>query len=99
MQTTAPAVPVLPVDEIRRAIAAHDWARATGLMAAHQQELAAAMRQIDWSSVNRGPWMDLLLAQRDLMAELEQERARVSEALNRLNDDHRGARAWLRELA
>lgn len=99
MQPASPAVPVLPVDEIRRTIAAHEWEQATALMAIHQQELAAAMRLVDWSSVDRGPWMDLLLAQRDLMTGLEQERTRVSEALNRLYDDHRGARAWLRELA
>ena len=99
MQTATPAVPVLPVDEIRRAIAAHDWEQATAQMAMHQQELAAAMRQVDWSSVDRGPWMDLLVAQRGLMSELEGERAQVAEALARLNEGHRGARAWLRELA
>jgi hypothetical protein len=99
MQPTATGVPFLPADDIRRAITLHDWEQAAALIAGHQQALVMAMGQVDWSSVDRGPWMDLLLAQRDLMTELEQERARVSEALNRVNQDHRGARAWLRELA
>lgn len=99
LSVPTPSVPALPVAAIRLAIAGQDWAQATGLLAAHQQELAVAMGQVDWSTADRGPWLDLLLAQRELMVELEHQRAQVADALARLNEDHRGARAWLRELA
>jgi hypothetical protein len=95
----APAMPVLPVDAIRQAMAANDWPQAAELLAMHQHELAGALSRIDWAKADRGPWMDLLLAQRQLIAEIETQRDRVGIALARLHDDHRGARAWLRELA
>ena len=93
------SVPALPVAAIRLAIAGQDWTQATSLLAAHQHELADAMDRVDWSTADRGPWMDLLIVQRELTAELERQRVEVADALARLNEDHRGARAWLRELA
>jgi hypothetical protein len=65
----------------------------------HQSELAETLATTDLSSVAREPWFDLLLAQRALLAELREARERVAEALARLTEDHRRARAWLRELA
>ena len=71
-------VPHLPAAEIRHAIEAGDWPRATELLAMHQSELAETLATTDLSSVAR---------------------ERVAEALARLTEDHRRARAWLRELA
>jgi hypothetical protein len=92
-------VPHLPAAEIRDAIEAGDWPRATALLATHQRELAGTLAATDLSSVACEPWFDLLLAQRALLAELRDARTRVAEALQRLTEDHRRARAWLRELA
>lgn len=99
MHAAVALVPFLPADDIRGAIVAHDWSRAETLMATHQREVADAMGQVDWASADRGPWMELLQAQRALTAELEAEREQVADALARLNQNHRGARAWLKELA
>lgn len=92
------SVPVLPAAQIREAIEAHDWPGATGLLAEHQRELAAALAVLDRSTLVREHWLDLLLAQRALLGELHAARSRVATALARLGEDHRGARAWLREL-
>ena len=92
-------VPYLPADEIRNAIEAGDWPRAAELLAGHQRELAQALALLDPSTLVREPWRDLLLAQRALLAELHTARDAVAEVLARLTEDHRGARAWLRELA
>lgn len=94
-----PAVPRLPATEIRQAIEDGDWPLAAGLLASHQQELAQALAGLDRPLQAREPWLDLLLAQRALLAELHSARNRVGDALARLADDHRGARAWLKELA
>lgn len=92
-------VPRLPADEIRNAIEVGDWPRATELLAMHQHELADALASLDRSTATPGPWLDLLLAQRALLAEIHIARDKVAHALMRLTEDHRGARAWLRELA
>lgn len=92
-------IPSLPTEEIRSAIAANDWPRATSLLATHQRELAQAWAGLDHSIIEREPWLDLLLAQRALLAELRIARGQVADALTQLSEDHRGARAWLRELA
>lgn len=92
-------VPHLPAEEIREAIAQCDWPRATALLARHQHELVTALEGIDRATMSREPWLDLLLAQRALLAELRHARNEVTDALERLSADHRGARAWLRELA
>lgn len=92
-------VPQLPAAEIRTAIEAGDWPRAAELLASHQHELAGALAQADPASEGREPWLDLLLAQRALLGELRVARNRVAQALAQLSEDHRRARAWLRELA
>lgn len=92
-------VPALPAQEIRLAIEADDWDRATTLLFEHQHALAQALAAVDLRVEPREPWLELLLAQRALMAELHAARNRVEAALHQLNQDHRGARAWLRELA
>lgn len=92
-------VPNLPAGEIRAAIDAGDWLRAAELLAVHQRDLAAALATVDRASFVREPWLDLLLAQRALLGELHNERSKVAAALAQLGNDHRGARAWLKELA
>ena len=92
-------VPHLPAAEIRHAIEAGDWPRATELLAMHQSALAETLATTALSSVAREPWCELLIAQRALLAVLREARERVAEALARLTEDHRRARAWLRELA
>lgn len=95
----SPPVPNLPAGEIRAAIDASDWPRAAGLLAEHQRALASALAALDRATFAREPWLDLLLAQRALLGELHNERSKVAAALAKLGNDHRGARAWLRELA
>lgn len=92
-------IPSLPAVEIRTAIEASDWPQATTLLAEHQRVLAEALAAVDLASTSHEPWLDLLLAQRALLAELRVARDEVGASLARLSQDHRGARAWLRELA
>jgi hypothetical protein len=92
-------VPHLPAEEIRAAIAAEDWACAAGLLAGHQQALADTLARADRSSLVRESWLELQLAQQALLGELQAARDHAAAALERLAHDHRGARAWLRELA
>ena len=99
MSVVAPiVVPRLPAVQLRDAIEAHDWLRATELLAEHQRELAEALAALDPTSMVREHWLDLLLAQRAMLGELHTARAKVMTALARLGEEHRGARAWLREL-
>lgn len=92
-------IPSLPTAEIHAAIEACDWPHATTLLATHQRELTEALASVDLATTPREPWLNLLLAQRTLLDELRLARDRVESALTRLSRDHRGARAWLRELA
>jgi hypothetical protein len=91
--------PNLPTAEIHAAIEANDWPYATTLLAVHQRELTEALASVDLTTAPREPWLNLLLAQRALLDELRAARNQVESALTRLSRDHRGARAWLRELA
>lgn len=92
-------IPSLPTEQIHAAIEASDWPQATTLLAAHQRELTEALAAVDLATTPREPWLNLLLAQRALLDELRVARDNVESALTRLSRDHRGARAWLRELA
>lgn len=92
-------IPSLPAVEIRTAIEASDWPQATTLLAEHQRALAEALAAVDLATTPREPWLDLLLAQRALLGELRVARDLVGVSLTRLNQNHCGARAWLRELA
>lgn len=92
-------IPNLPTAQIRTAIDASDWSHATALLADHQRALAEALAAADLSTTPHEPWLDLLFAQRALLGELRVARDEVEVALTRLGQDHRGARAWLRELA
>ena len=98
MSAVMACVPVLPAAQMREAIEAADWPRATELLALHQRELAEALAVLDRSTWVREHWHDLLLAQRALLGEMHAARAEVVAALARLGQDHRGARAWLTEL-
>lgn len=99
MNAVVASVPNLPAVQLREAIEAHDWLRATQLLSEHQRAVAAALATLDSTTIVREHWIDLLLAQRAMLGELHAARAKVATALARLGEDHRGARAWLRELA
>lgn len=90
---------LLPAARIRAAIAREDWELATRLLDAHQRELVSALAKADLASETLAPWRGLLLAQRALLGELQAARARAGRALDKLGQDQRAARAWLRELA
>ena len=92
-------VPVLPTTHVRAAIEADDWAQATELLAEHQYVLVSALAKTDLARESIAPWRELLFEQRALQDELRTPRDRAAQALDKLGHDHRGARAWLRELA
>lgn len=92
-------VPVLPAAHVRAAIEAEDWARATDLLAGHQRALTSALATTDLAREPVAPWRALLLEQQALQDELRNARDAAARALDKLGRDHRGARAWLRELA
>lgn len=92
-------IPSLPAAKIRTAIEDGDWPLATALLTEHQRAIAEALAEVDLATTSREPWLDLLLAQRALLGELRVARDKVEVSLARLSHDHRGARAWLRELA
>lgn len=90
---------LLPAARIRTAIACDDWELATGLLGEHHHALVSALAKADLADEPIGPWRELLLEQRSLIGELQAARAEAGQALAKLGHDHRGARAWLRELA
>jgi len=92
-------IPTLPGAQIRAALDASDWPQATALLAAHERELGEALATTDLTTTPHEPWQNLLLAQHALLEELRAARDKVEVSLARLGQDHRGARAWLRELA
>lgn len=92
-------IPSLPAGEVRAAIEADDWPLATTLLGEHDRLLTLSLAAVDLASTPRGPWLDLLQAQRELLQEVRVARDLVGASLAQLNQDHRGARAWLRELA
>jgi len=92
-------IPVLPVAEVRAAIAAEDWALATALLQAHGAAVAEALAAVDFSTTPREPWLELLDAQQALTQEIHHARDEVVRALDKLGQDQRGARAWQQALA
>ncbi len=92
-------VPVLPTAGIRAAIGADDWAHASELLAEHQRLLVSALAKTDLARESIAPWRELLLEQRALQDEVRIARDQAAQALDKLGRDHRGAKAWLRELA
>ncbi len=92
-------IPVLPGGQIRAAIAAEDWDLATELLEVHDRAVATALATVDMRNEPPGPWRELLAAQKALVEELLAARTDVAQALEKLGQDQRGARAWLRALA
>lgn len=92
-------IPTLPVTEIRAAIADSNWPQAAALLDQHQQTLDQALSGVDLATTDCAPWMDLLLAQRELLEEMRVARDAVGDALAQLTQGHRGALGWLREMA
>lgn len=93
------APPSLPVERIRAALDAGEWGLARRLLGEHQLALRDALEQADLRHQPIAPWHELLAAQHALQAELHASREQVAQQLEKLGNDHRGARAWLRELA
>ncbi|MGY1407992.1 hypothetical protein ACW5EG_00205 [Luteimonas sp. A611] len=91
--------PVLPVVEVRAAIAAEDWTLATALLQAHGAAVAAALATVDFNKTPHAPWLELLDAQQALTDEIRQARDEVMRAIGKLGQDQRGARAWQQALA
>ena len=92
-------IPVLPAAEVRAAIAGEDWDRASALLDAHGQAVAQALTKVDFSKTPHAPWLELLDAQHALTEEIRAARDDVARALDKLNSDQRGARAWQQALA
>lgn len=91
--------PNLPAGPVRAAIDAGDWGLAKRLLAQYQRALRDALAQADFTRQPIAPWRELLAAQHALQAELHAARAHVAQRLEKLGNDRRGARAWMRELA
>jgi hypothetical protein len=92
-------IPVLPATQVRAAIDAGEWTAAGRLLDEHQRVLIEALACTDLASEPAAPWRELLLAQRALLDELQVARDQAAHALDKLGDDRRGARAWMRALA
>lgn len=92
-------IPVLPTMHVRAAIQADDWAHATHLLAQHQHALVSALATTDLTRESAAPWRELLLQQHALEDEVRVARDQAAQALEKLGRDHRGARAWQRELS
>jgi hypothetical protein len=95
------SVPVLPVVELREAIEAGDWHAASNLIGEHHSELieALALRDAtnDPAASPPAAWVELLLAQRAMLAELRDARDAAARKLAQLGHDRRGARAYLQQ--
>ena len=92
--------PALPVDAVGAAIAAEDWTCAAGLLQAYAQAVVAAFpREAAATEASAAPWRELLAQQQALSEEIRQARDEAGQALAKLGQDHRGARAWARALA
>jgi hypothetical protein len=92
-------IPQLPAAEVRAAIADEDWDLASSLVQAYGEAVVAAASAVDFDREPRGPWLDLLAAQRILADEILSARDAAAHALEKLGRDQRGARAWHRALA
>ncbi|MGN6512741.1 MAG: hypothetical protein ACTHKZ_04105 [Lysobacteraceae bacterium] len=87
-------LPILPAAEIRGAVAAGDWTRASALVAGHDAQVRAAF--VDPPAEDQLPaWRDLLVEQQQLMLELQQQRDAAGEALARLQRERRAAHLYL----
>ena len=92
-------IPVLPVAEVRAAIAAEDWDVASALLNDHGNAVLHALASVDFSRTPHAPWQELLDAQQALTDEIRQVRDEVMRAIGKLGQDQRGARAWQQALA
>ena len=59
-------IPVLPVAEVRAAIAAEDWDLASALLNDHGNAVLHALASVDFSRTPHAPWQELLDAQQAL---------------------------------
>lgn len=89
-------IPTLPAAAIREAIAGGDWDAADALLSRHEAELRALCTQDSLAEARqREAWIELLSAQRALIAELRAARDDAGAALERLGRDRRGVSAYL----
>lgn len=91
--------PALPVDAVRAAIGGEDWTCAAELLHAHGQAVLAAFPRQAATDASAAPWRELLAQQQALAEEIRQARDAAGQALAKLGQDQRGARAWARALA
>ena len=97
MNRRAIALPILPAEEIRAAAATGDWVRATELVRGHDHAVRAAW--IDPPAEEQLPaWRDLL-AEQQLMLELQQRRDEAADAIARLQREGRAAHRYLSQAA
>ena len=91
--------PTLPIDAIRRALDAGEWDMAASLIAGHEREVREALEtpggSADGLQPDRSAWVTLLSQQRLLLEQLKSARSETSDSLRRLQDNRRGAQAYL----
>ncbi|NUS38728.1 MAG: hypothetical protein HOQ02_06850 [Lysobacter sp.] len=87
-------LPVLPAADIRGAVAAGDWTRASALVAGHDAQVRAAFVDPP-PAESLAAWRDLLVEQQQLMLELQRQRDAAGEALARLQRERRAAHLYL----
>lgn len=92
-------IPALPAAQVRAAIAAEDWDLAGTLLDGHGAAVTAACATFGVGHVPREAWLELLDAQGALAEEIRSARDEAVRALDKLGQDQRGARAWLKALA
>jgi hypothetical protein len=91
-------IPILPADDIRTAVAAGDWTRASTLVAGHDAAVRAAFIDPPKDDA-RAAMTDLLAEQQALMLELRQQRDAAADALARLQRERRAAHLYLTQAA
>lgn len=91
-------LPILPADDIRAAVAAGDWTRASVLVARHDALVRAAFVDPPKDDA-RAAMTDLLAQQQALMLELRQQRDAAGDALARLQRERRAAHLYLTQAA
>lgn len=86
--------PILPSDAIRIALDNGELDAAIKLIAQHETEVRVAVGHDPIGPDDQEGWQTLLTAQRSLLEQLQSARGDALEALQRLQDNRRGAQAY-----
>lgn len=86
--------PVLPSDAIRNALESGELDIAINLIAQHETEVRFALGDVPVGKDDQEGWHTLLSAQRSLLEQLQGARTDAMDALQRLQDNRRGAQAY-----